>query len=58
MEKLLSIKEFCAWAHISQSLFYRLQAEKKGPSIVSIAGRRLISPESAQEWVKAQEKVA
>ena len=51
----MSIKEFCRRYGISDSFFYKLQREGKGPRTIKIAGRKLITHEAAAEWRRAHE---
>jgi hypothetical protein len=51
----LSITSFCARHGISPAFFYRLQAEGRGPRIMKLGGRTLISREAAAEWRRALE---
>ena len=51
----LSIKEFCRRYGISDSFFYKLQREGKGPRTIKIAGRKMITKEAAADWQRARE---
>jgi hypothetical protein len=51
-----SIPEFCrVHGGISQSYFHALVAKGKGPRLMKIGARTLISVEAAAEWRKQQE---
>jgi hypothetical protein len=51
-----SIEQFCA-AHggISQSFFHKLVGEGRGPKLMKVGARTLISIEAAAEWRRARE---
>lgn len=55
MEGTFSVKEFCKFAGISQSFYYVLKAQGIGPTEIRLGGRRLISRETAAEWLKERE---
>jgi len=50
-----SIEDFCKSNGISRSLFYKLRRQGRGPRIVKVGRRTLISSEAASEWRKAME---
>jgi hypothetical protein len=50
MTRMLSVPVFLAEHGISRSLFYRLLQQGRGPRITKVAGRTLISAESAAGW--------
>jgi hypothetical protein len=50
-----SVKDFCQSNGISKSMFYKIQREGKGPCIMKIGRRTLISNEAAAEWRKSLE---
>ena len=56
MEKMLTIKEFCKLAGISESLFFRYRANGEGPRVTKFGARVLVSPENGREWLKSREK--
>lgn len=58
MEALMTVKEFCTFARMSDSTWFKLQREKAGPKVVRIGGRVLITPEAAREWIAKMEKAA
>ena len=45
-----SIDGFCQRHRISRRTFYQLQAEGRGPRIMKVGTRTLISREAAAEW--------
>ena len=51
-----SIEQFCA-AHggISQAFFHKLVSEGRGPKLMKVGARTLISVEAAAEWRRARE---
>jgi predicted DNA-binding transcriptional regulator AlpA len=50
-----SIKEFCARYDTSRTAFYRLQREGRGPRLMKVGRRTVISHEAAQEWAQSME---
>jgi predicted DNA-binding transcriptional regulator AlpA len=55
MSHVQSVADFCRTNSISRSLFYKLQREGKGPRIMKIGRRTLISQEASAEWRKSLE---
>lgn len=53
-----SVNDFCKMNGISKSFFYKLQRQGKGPRIMKIGRRTLVSAEAAEEWRKTLEKNA
>lgn len=51
----LSIPEFCSAHGISEGLFFKLKKQGKGPRVMKVGTRTLISFESAAEWRLARE---
>jgi predicted DNA-binding transcriptional regulator AlpA len=45
-----SIPGFCADHHLSKAFLYKLIKEGKGPRLMKIGRRTLISSEAAAEW--------
>ena len=54
-----SIEQFCA-AHggISEAFFHKLVKEGRGPKLMKVGSRTMISTESAKAWREAQEREA
>lgn len=50
MQHAFSVAEFCRDHGISRGLFYRLVREGRGPAIMKLNRRTLISREAAEEW--------
>lgn len=51
MEKLaFTFKEFCALHNFSRTTLYDLFRNGKGPAVIPVGRRRLISVEAAKEW--------
>lgn len=46
----MSVSEFCRKFKISRSHFYKIVSHNKGPRLMRVGGRRLISFVSAEEW--------
>lgn len=55
MEHLYSVIQFCKIHGISRSLFYKLAKEGRGPQIMKVNRRTLISREAAEDWVRRME---
>ena len=53
-----SIPEFCRAHSISESFYFQLQTEDRGPAVMRIGRRTLISVEAAQAWRAQQEAAA
>lgn len=45
-----TVAQFCQAHGFSRALFYRLLAEGRGPKLIKLGKRTLISRESAAEW--------
>ncbi len=52
-----SIQQFCEAHNISRAKFYLLLNEGKGPRLMRVGKRRLVSVESAADWRKMMEAV-
>jgi predicted DNA-binding transcriptional regulator AlpA len=52
---LLSVPEFCRSHGIARSHFYQLLKEGRGPRIIKLGRRTLISIEAAAAWRRALE---
>ena len=48
--KLYSVREFCELSGISRGLFYALLRDGKGPHVMKLNRRTLISEQAASEW--------
>jgi len=53
-----SVNEFCEAHAISRAFFYVLQREGKGPRLMKVRGRTLISIEAAADWRRSSETAA
>jgi hypothetical protein len=52
----MSIREFCAQhGGISEDLFFKMQREGWGPTVMHVGSRTLISYEAAERWRRACE---
>jgi hypothetical protein len=51
-----SLREFCDSHSISESTFHRLVREGRGPVVMRVGGKILISTEAAKAWRKAMER--
>lgn len=54
-DDLHDIETFCAANRISQSYFFTLMREGRGPKIIKLGKRVLISPEAEAAWRRARE---
>jgi predicted DNA-binding transcriptional regulator AlpA len=52
----LSISQFCDRNNLSRSFFYKLKKAQKGPRIMSVGGRQIISPEAERDWRLERER--
>ena len=52
----LSVNQFCKKFGISTSMFYKLGRQGKGPKILKIGKRTLITAEAAQAWQEQMEE--
>ena len=52
----ISVAEFCAGWGISKPMYYRLRREGRGPRIVRVGRRTLITPEANAEWGREMEE--
>lgn len=52
-----SVKDFCQSNNISKSMFYKMQREGKGPRVMKVGRRTLISHEAAAAWRKSLEAI-
>jgi hypothetical protein len=52
----MSIREFCRRHSISTDYFFKLQRERRGPRVMRVGGRTLISTDAAAKWRHAQER--
>ncbi len=51
MEQLaFSIAQFCERHNISRAFFYKLSKEGRGPAVMKVGRRRIISAEAAAAW--------
>lgn len=52
---VFDVPGFCAAHGISRSFFYRLLAEGRGPRLMKLGRRTLVSAEAAAEWRERME---
>jgi hypothetical protein len=52
----MSIPEFCRRHSISVDFYFKLQRHGRGPDVIRIGGRTLISKEAAARWRKRRER--
>ncbi len=50
-----SVDAFCQTHSISKAFFYKLCKEGKGPKLMKVGKRTLISSEAAKEWRETME---
>jgi hypothetical protein len=53
-----SISEFCQRHNISVSFYFKLRAQGRGPRLLRLGSRVLISREAAADWRRAHEAAA
>ncbi len=53
--RAFSVPEFCSAYRISRALLYSLWAQGRGPKSITLNGRRLISLEAAEAWIRKNE---
>lgn len=53
-----TIPEFCRKHRISPSTFFKLQSQGKGPRVLHVGKRSLITKESGADWRRSLEAVA
>jgi hypothetical protein len=51
-----SIKDFCAAHRISQAMYFKLKADKRGPREIAVGSRRYVTFEDAATWRAAQKE--
>jgi hypothetical protein len=51
-----SVTKFCHDHQISRGTFYNLQARQKGPRVMKLGRRTLITDEAAADWRHEMEK--
>jgi predicted DNA-binding transcriptional regulator AlpA len=49
-KKAFSVDEFCAAHGISRAMFYKICSNGKGPRLMAVGARTLISLEAAADW--------
>ena len=55
MQDAFSVDSFCRAHGISRGLFYKLVHDRRGPAIMKLNRRTLISHEAAEEWRRRME---
>lgn len=45
-----SVDQFCSSHAISRAMLYKLWSEGRGPRVMTVGSRRLISQEAAADW--------
>ncbi len=57
MEQLaFSVEDFCRLNNISRAFFYKIVSQGKGPRLMKVGRRTLVSSESAADWRVQMEK--
>lgn len=54
--KTQSVDDFCKSHSISKAFFYNLVKDGKGPRLMKVGRRTLVSAEAAKEWRQRMEK--
>jgi hypothetical protein len=52
----MSISEFCRRHSLSEPMYYKLQKHGRGPRVMRLGGRTLITADSAARWRRAVER--
>jgi hypothetical protein len=55
VRKASSIDEFCAEHRLSRSMFYKLMAQGRGPRLMCVGTRKMVSDEAAADWRRQME---
>ena len=50
-----TVDEFCQGHRISRGTFYNLLKDGRGPAVMKVGARTLVSTEAASEWRRAME---
>jgi predicted DNA-binding transcriptional regulator AlpA len=58
MELCYSIPEFCQQFRIGKTFLYKLLKDGRGPRIIRVGRRTIISSEAARDWIAQLEKAA
>ena len=53
-----TVEEFCQAHRISRGTFYNLLKEDRGPRVMKVGARTLVSTEAAADWRRRMEKEA
>jgi len=53
-----SVRELCSLLGISRALFYKLRQDGRGPDVIKLGRRTLITNEALQAWRRRLEKAA
>ena len=54
--KAKSVRDFCAAYDFSKSMFYKLRKAGKGPRIIKVGNRTLITEDAEADWIKSLEQ--
>lgn len=54
-QQAFSVAQFCEAHGFTKVLFYKLLKEGRGPRIMKVGSRTLVSTEAAAEWRKSME---
>ena len=52
-----TIRTFCEAHKLSQAMYFKLKADKRGPRVTSVGSRRYITFEDAAKWRAQQQEV-
>ncbi len=58
MPKTYTVKQFTQAYNLSRSTVYRMWRDGRGPRVLRVGRKVLISVEAAEEWVRAMEAEA
>jgi hypothetical protein len=56
MPRSRNFTEWCRFRDISRTRGYRLLKEGRGPRILSVGKKRIVTPEADAEWVDRMER--
>jgi hypothetical protein len=55
MKACYSVDEFCGAHNICRAMFYKIMKEGRGPRVMRVGARTLISEEAAADWRRRME---
>ncbi len=58
VKPIYSVREICCQFGISRAMFYKLRQQGRGPAVIKLGKRTLITNEAAEAWRRSLEKAA